>query len=208
MILIGQYDSPFVRRVGIALELYGIAFEHRPWSVFREAEKIAAYNPLLRVPTLVLDDGTVLTESTSILDYLDGRAAPAQALIGRTEPARHRALRVVSLAMGAADKAVSLFYEKRLHTEVSDIWVNRCRTQIAATLALLEAERAKQTGSWWFGDRMGHADIAVAVAWRFISEAHADLASAATYPRLADDSRRLEALPVFKTISQPFAPPA
>ena len=40
MILIGQYDSPFVRRVGIALTLYGMAFEHRPWSVFGETEKI------------------------------------------------------------------------------------------------------------------------------------------------------------------------
>ena len=54
MILIGQFDSPFVRRVGVALTLYGMAFEHRPWSVFGDAEAIAAYNPLRRVPTLVL----------------------------------------------------------------------------------------------------------------------------------------------------------
>ena len=40
MILIGQYDSPFVRRVGIALTLYGLAFEHRPWSAFGDADKI------------------------------------------------------------------------------------------------------------------------------------------------------------------------
>lgn len=208
MILIGQYDSPFVRRVGIALELYRIPFEHRPWSVFREADKIAAHNPLLRVPTLVLDDGTALVESQAILDYLDGRAPPTEALITKAEPERHRTLRIVSLAMGAADKAVSLFYELRLHREVSDVWVDRCRTQIAATLALLEAERAKRSGKFWFGDRMGHADIAVAVAWRFISEAHADLAPATSYPALAGDARRLEAMPVFKLISQPFAPPA
>src|SRR5262249_34848211 len=60
MILIGQYDSPFVRRVGIALTLYGLPFEHRPWSTFSDAEKIRPYNPLTRVPTLVLDDGAVL----------------------------------------------------------------------------------------------------------------------------------------------------
>ncbi|MEZ5776045.1 MAG: glutathione S-transferase N-terminal domain-containing protein, partial [Hyphomicrobiaceae bacterium] len=47
MILIGQYDSPFVRRVGIALGLYGMAFEHRPWSVFGDADKIRALNPLV-----------------------------------------------------------------------------------------------------------------------------------------------------------------
>ena len=48
MILIGQYDSPFVRRVAIAMRLYGMEFEHRPWSVFGDAEKIAQYNPLMR----------------------------------------------------------------------------------------------------------------------------------------------------------------
>ncbi|MET0575043.1 MAG: glutathione S-transferase N-terminal domain-containing protein, partial [Mesorhizobium sp.] len=42
MILIGQYDSPFVRRVGIALTLYGLPFEQRPWSSFGDAEKLRA----------------------------------------------------------------------------------------------------------------------------------------------------------------------
>ena len=46
MILIGQFDSPFVRRVGIALDLYGLAFEHRPWSVFGDGDKIRSFNPL------------------------------------------------------------------------------------------------------------------------------------------------------------------
>ncbi len=63
MILVGQYDSPFVRRVAIALDLLGFAFEHRPWSVFGDAEKVAAYNPMKRVPTLVLDDGETLLDS-------------------------------------------------------------------------------------------------------------------------------------------------
>ena len=71
MILIGQYNSPFVRRVAIALRLYGIAYEHRPWSTFGDAERIAPFNPLRRVPTLVLDDGEALIESGAILDYLD-----------------------------------------------------------------------------------------------------------------------------------------
>ncbi|MBN9058568.1 MAG: glutathione S-transferase N-terminal domain-containing protein, partial [Rhizobiales bacterium] len=62
MILIGQYDSPFVRRVAIAMHLYAIPFEHRPWSVFGDAKKIAPYNPLTRVPTLV-DGDFVLWES-------------------------------------------------------------------------------------------------------------------------------------------------
>ena len=63
MILIGQYDSPFVRRVGIALTLYGIPFRHEPWSGFGDTDKIAQFNPLRRVPTLVMDDGVVLADS-------------------------------------------------------------------------------------------------------------------------------------------------
>src|SRR5918911_4658081 len=100
MILIGQYDSPFVRRVGIALTLYGLAFEHKPWSTFGDADKIRPYNPLTRVPTLVLDDGDVLIESHSILDYLDGLVSAERVMFPRSEPARHQALKIASLAMG------------------------------------------------------------------------------------------------------------
>ena len=66
--LIGQYDSPFVRRVGIALRLYGIAFTHSPLSVFGDGEAVRALNPLMRVPVLVLEDGTALPDSHMMLD--------------------------------------------------------------------------------------------------------------------------------------------
>ncbi|KFC69614.1 Glutathione S-transferase domain protein [Bosea sp. LC85] len=208
MILIGQYDSPFVRRVGIALTLYELPFEHRPWSVFGDADKIRPYNPLTRVPTLVLDDGLVLVESHGILDYLDGLVAAERRLFPVTEPARHRALRVAGLAMGFAEKAVSLFYELKLHQEVSQVWAERCRAQIIATLSVLEAERSRPSGDDGFAGRIGHADIAIAVAWRFLIEAHPGIASANDYPTLAGEAARLEALPVFQAIAQPFIPPA
>ena len=78
MFLIGQYDSPFVRRVAIALRLYELSFEHRPWSTFGDADRIAPYNPLRRVPTLVLEGGDALIESTAILDYLDELVGPKE----------------------------------------------------------------------------------------------------------------------------------
>lgn len=208
MILIGQYDSPFVRRVGIALTLYGLPFTHKPWSTFGDAEKIRPYNPLVRVPTLVLDDGEALIESHCILDYLDGLVPPARAMFPRAEPARHRAIRVAALATGLADKAVSLVYEKRLHRQVSDLWVERCRTQIVAVLAALEADRAGRPGDSWFDGRIGHADIAVAVALRFLGEAHPGLVPMADFPALSAHAARLEALPAFRAIAQPFLPSA
>lgn len=208
MILIGQYDSPFVRRVGITLTLYDLPFEHRPWSSFGDAEKIRPYNPLSRVPTLVLDNGEVLIESHSILDYLDGLVPAGRRLFPAAEPARHRALKIAALATGMADKAVSLFYEKRLHPEVSAVWVDRCRMQITGVLAALETDRAGRDGTHWFGDRIGHADIAVAAGLRFLAEAHPGLVSMAGYPALTAHAARLEALAVFQTIMQPFIPPA
>lgn len=208
MILIGQYDSSFVRRVGIALRLYEIPFEHRPWSVFGDAERIRELNPLVRVPTLVLDDGTVLGDSHVILDYVDGLVPPERRLYPSDEPERHRAMRVAALATGLADKAVSLFYELRLHEQVSPSWVERCRSQVSSTLDVLEMERAARPGDYWFGGRIGHADIAVAAALRHAGESHPDLVGLDRRPALSAHAARMEALPVFREISQPFTPPA
>ena len=138
MILIGQYDSPFVRRVAVALTLYDFAFEHRPWSVWADADRLAAINPMRRVPTLVLDDGEVLIESSAILDALDEMAGPQRAMLPRSGPERRRGLKVCALATGLGDKAVSLFYEGLLHAAPSQAWIDRCRAQIGDVLTALD----------------------------------------------------------------------
>lgn len=208
MILIGQYDSPFVRRVGIALALYDIAHEHYPWSTFADGARIAAFNPLRRVPTLVLDDGTALIDSNAILDHLDEQVGPARAMFPASGPARREALRVAAFAAGLADKAVSLVYERVLHAEPSALWSERCRTQIAEVLRLLEAERAARATPYWQGDAIGHADIMLACALRFANEAHPGLIDHATIPALMAHCARCEALPAFVTVRQVFVPPA
>ncbi|MGE3306647.1 MAG: glutathione S-transferase C-terminal domain-containing protein, partial [Rhizobiaceae bacterium] len=106
------------------------------------------------------------------------------------------------------DKAVSLFYEGRLHDKVSDSWVKRCRLQIETVLGALEEDRAGRKSTWWFGDEIGHADIGVAVAMRFVNEVHVGMASTAKFPALGAHAARCEALPVFKEISQAFIAPA
>jgi glutathione S-transferase len=207
MILIGQYDSPFVRRVAVALRLYGLPFEHRPWSTFGDGDKIAPYNPLRRVPTLVLDDGEALIESMAILDYLDELVGPSKAMIAESGPERRHALKICALATGLGDKAVSLVYERVLRKEPSKIWVERCETQVGGVLEVLEKARDGVATPWWFGAAIGHADIAVACVLGFAGEAHPALFPAARYPALAAHSAACEALPVFAEIVQPLSPP-
>ena len=207
MILIGQFDSPFVRRVAIAMRFYGIDFEHKPWSTFGDADKIAPYNPLRRVPTLVLDDGEALIESAMILDHLDDVVGPDKAMIARSGETRRRHLRICALAMGLGDKGVSLLYERWLRKEKQlDLWVERCKSQISGVFDALEKERAAVKTPFWFGERIGHADIAVACVLRFTGEAHPALFDA-RYPALKAHSAACEALPPFKEIVQPLAPP-
>ncbi|MDB5464334.1 MAG: glutathione S-transferase [Phenylobacterium sp.] len=209
MILIGHYDSPFVRRVAIALRLYGMPYEHRAWSVFSQASEIAAYNPLKRVPTLVLQDGEVLIESAAILDWLDEVAGPERALIAQDGPERRQALKVCALASGLADKAVSLVYERAIHGRETPLWVERCRSQIGGVLTALEADRAGQQGPWWYGAKINHADIMVGCVLRFLGEAHPDVFDAADWPALAAHAAACEALPEFAAVVMPFfvAPP-
>lgn len=207
MFLIGQYDSPFVRRVAIALRLYGLAFEHKPWSTFGDADQIAPYNPLRRVPTLVLDDGEALIESTVILDYLDEVVGAERAMLPRSGAERRRHLRICALASGLGDKAVSLLYERVLRKEQLALWVERCQAQIGDVLEVLEAERAKVTTPYWLGTRISHADVAVACVVRFTREAHPQLFAPSRYPALSAHAERCEALAPFREIVQPLAPP-
>jgi glutathione S-transferase len=207
MFLIGQYDSPFVRRVAIALKLYGLAFEHKPWSTFGDADKIAPYNPLRRVPTLVLDSGEALIESHIILDYLDELVGDARAMIPPHGPERRRHLRIAALATGLGDKSVSLVYESVLRKEQLKLWVDRCEAQVSGALDVLEKERTEVKTPYFFGERIGHSDIAVACVLRFTSEAHPHLYNATRYPALASHASACEALPAFKEIVQPLAPP-
>lgn len=211
MILIGQFDSSFVRRVGIALRLLGIDFEHRPWSVFGDFDRVRAFNPLGRVPVLVLDESRpqdALLDTHSILDHLDGLVAAGRRLTPQEEPARRQALRVSALASQLADTVVSLFYEKVLHPDPSQTLIRRRETQILTGLKALEAERSARPGPHWFGDRLLNADIAVAASLRHAVDSHPALVDLDHWPALAAHCAALEALPVFQEISQPFIPPA
>jgi glutathione S-transferase len=204
MILIGQYDSPFVRRVAITLRRYDLLHEHRPWSVWGDADKIAAHNPLRRVPTLLLDDGTALVETFAIIDALDEMVPPERALLPRSGPVRRDGLRIAALSSGIADKAVSLLYEPMFRAAPSQSWTDRCRGQIDGALDLLQAELATRATPYWLGAALSHADVAFACALRFLREAHPALFDPTRHPALADLAARCEALPEFRAVYQPI----
>ena len=201
MKLIGQYDSPFTRRVGITLTLYGLPFEHSRWSVFGNADELGRINPLIRVPTLVLDTGEALIETVAIIDYLDGLVPPERRLLPQQQPERYRAQQVVSLASGISDLAVRLFYEQRLHDTPSLGYVERLTKQITQTLAALEQHPAS-TGA------TTQADIAITCMYRHLSECHPGIAAKGRYPMIEKHCALHEAKQVFIDISQAFIAPA
>jgi glutathione S-transferase len=204
MILIGQYDSPFVRRVAVALRTYGLDYEHRPWSVFGDADKISKFNPLRRVPTLVMPDNTVFTDSAAILGVVDGMAGPTRASLARGGGDARDLLRITALAAGAAEKGVSLVYERLLREAAFQMWVERCRLQILETLDLLEAERQLRPTRYLFDDDLSHADVMLTALWTFISQALADEFEWGRWPAIEAHAAACEALPVFAEVNQPF----
>lgn len=203
MILIGLFDSPFTRRVAIALALRGIAFEHRAWSVGADFGRIREYSPLGRVPVLVLDDGDALVESSSILDWIE-HETPGLPLLPPGGQDRREALRLIGLASGAADRGVAMVLERLFHSEAkrSQALLDRGIAQIEGALGALDAACARRDGPWLVGESMTLADITVACYATYLQDAMpADLAR---WPALAAHVARCEALDVFRAHYAPF----
>lgn len=194
MILVGQYDSPYVRRVAVSLRRLGCTYEHDRRSVFGDFDSMRRTNPLGRVPSLVLDDGSVLVDSHAILDWLDESVGPARRLLAAAGPARRRDLRLIALATGAIDKVVAGAYEGLVRPAALrwPDWLDRCRTQAAGALAALEAE------PWPDDAPLDQARITVACLLGYVRLADPGLLADGRYPGLASLARACEALPEFR----------
>jgi glutathione S-transferase len=204
--LVGMLDSPFVRRVAVALELYELSYENLPLRTIGDAAEFARYSPLKRAPTLVLADGATLVDSHMILAHLDELVPAARCLTPSDAAARLACRQVVGVAAGLADKAVSAFYEKNFHgpEQRNAQLLERNRGQLGDSLTWLEARAPER---WLLGADLCHADIMVAAAVRFASDALPDLFDIAVAPAVAAWCARLEALPVFRRTYLPFDPP-
>ena len=199
MQLIGMLDSPYVRRTAICLKLLGLPFEHRSISVFRTFDEFSAINPVVKAPTLVTDDGTVLMDSTLILQYLESLVEPSQRLVP-ADPAQHlRALRLTGLALAACEKSVQLVYERELRPSEKRHapWTDRVRTQVHAAFHALEVELA-QVPVVPTPDQIGEHGVAIAVAWRFHQLMLPEVDFSSEFPEIASFSAQAEALPAFR----------
>ncbi|WP_353741144.1 glutathione S-transferase [Pseudomonas fluorescens] len=195
MKLIGMLDSPYVRRAAISAKCLGITLEHQSVSVFRHFEQFRQINPVVKAPTLVLDDGEVLMDSTLIIDYLETLAG--NSLLPVEPGQRLRALRLIGLALAASEKSVQLYYERNLRpAEIQfEPWVQRVEGQLTAAYSALERELKKQPlktdGS------IEQDGITLAVAWSFTNLVVPDQVSAAQFPRIAAFTVYAERLEVF-----------
>jgi glutathione S-transferase len=197
MQLVGMLDSPYVRRTAISLRLLGIPFEHRSVSVFSTFETFQKINPVVKAPTLVCDDGTVLMDSTLILDYA-AALAPQRALMPANIAQRQQDLRVIGLALAACEKAVQIVYERNLRpTEKQhEPWLARVRGQLLAAYAALEVEiRNKPLAVT--GKTISQAGVTSAVVWQFTQSMLPEIVVAGSYPALRAFSEQAEQLSEF-----------
>ena len=201
MLLVGMFDSPYVRRVAVSLRYLDIPFEHGNWSVGADFERISAYSPLGRVPVLVMDDATVLVDSAAILDTVDELVGPGRSLLPTSGATRREAQRLISLAIGAAEKAREQIHERlvRPPEKYHAPWVERCREQMHGALGLLETACGRLGGDdWLVGGRYSQADITVACIFTFLCDSLEVANRTTPYPSLSAFVERCEARPEFR----------
>jgi len=190
MQLVGRLLSPFVRRVAATLQVYGMGYESLPLSTMSDGAAIKGYNPVGRVPSLILDDGEVLIDSSAILDHLD-EVAGASALIPRSGAERRQVLRGVQIALGAAEKAVAAYYEGHRRPE-GLVWAENLANLQAQAQGGFAALEAMLAGDFLCLGRLTQADITTLAGYDFVMKVMPALLEGQT-PRLAALSARLNA---------------
>lgn len=196
MLLVGMLDSPYVRRAAITGTLLGLDFEHRPVSVFRHMPEFRKINPLIKAPTLVADDGAVITDSLLIIQHFEDVAG--RSLRPADPAARTRDLSLTGIGIVAADKAVSVEYErKRPEEKRYQGWQERILDQLYTALDLLD--QAAVRGEIGAGPELRPGDIAAAIAWGFCCFVIPEFVEPGRWPALARQAAACEALEVFKT---------
>ncbi|MEM8853030.1 MAG: glutathione S-transferase family protein [Pseudomonadota bacterium] len=166
MRLIGRDLSPYTRKVAIWCAIQGRPLERSALAATdpKDAEAIKAHHPGLRVPALVLDDGTTLVDSFAICDWLDD-SAPDKRLVPATGLERRTCMQRIALAHATTEKIVGLVYETNRRPEAYHWpdWRDRLVVQITGGF---EAMEAAAPTAYYGGDTPDGADIATVCAYQ------------------------------------------
>lgn len=196
MLLVGMLDSPYVRRAAIAGTVLGLPFEHQSVSVFRHMDRFRAINPLIKAPSFVADDGTVLMESQLIIQHMEDVAG--RSLRPADVAVRLADLRATALAIVTCEKAIAIEYERKRPEAIRYApWLDRVAEQLHEALEALEQvakDRWQSLPPAWT-----HGAIGAAVAWGFIRFTIPDAVAADAFPALAAHAGRCEATDLFQT---------
>src|ERR1700674_2195309 len=203
MKLLASHTSPYARKVRIAIAEKKIEcelVEESPWAA---QTTVPIYNPLGKVPVLVLDDGTALFDSRVIVEYLD-TVSPVSRLI--PEPSRQRIVvrRWEALADGICDAAVALVLEtKRAARQQNKEWIERQRAKVDRGLKELATELGDK--AWCNGEAYSLADIATGCALAYLDLRHAAIDWRGMYPNLVKLAEKLAKRPSFADTAPPAA---
>ncbi|MBL8588813.1 MAG: glutathione S-transferase [Methylobacteriaceae bacterium] len=196
MHLVGMMDSPYVRRVAVSMRLLGLAHRHDQVSVFRHMDRFRAVNPVIKAPTLVLDDGTVLMDSTLILELVEAQTAP-RSLMPSNFADKARALSLIGFALAGCEKAIQIEYERKRPEDIRYApWLERVQAQADAAFAHLDRACAAAP-DWLVGETLTQADVTLACVWAYAQLVTPDAVPATRYPRIAAHAARCETLPAF-----------
>jgi glutathione S-transferase len=174
MILRNSPASPFGRKVAIAAAVLGLSGSIRieAADAVDPADTLRKQNPVGKIPTLLLDDGTALFDSRVILEYLD-HLAGGDRILPRAPDARFAALRLQSLADGVTDAALLVIYEARFRPAEHRVqsWVDHQNGKMARGLAALEASPPAPGKTPTVGDialacALGYQDLRFEGRWR------------------------------------------
>ncbi len=196
--------SPYARKVRIMLTEKHIECEIEVVpSLAAPDSPVPAYNPLGKVPTLVLDDGSSLYDSVVIVDYLDHKT-PVARLIPQDNNHRATVRRWEALADGVCDAAIAVVMEKRRVPEKQDETVIE-RQMLKVERGLRAMSEDMGDSKWAAGDKFTLADIATGVALGYLDLRMPQLGWRESYPNLAALYEHLMARPSFKDTAPPAA---
>ncbi len=159
MKLLASPLSPYTRKVRIVLAEKRIDCELEVLDVAPAENPVNRYNPLGKIPTLVLDDGTALYDSRVIVEFLDN-VSPFSRLIPDDRRDRVQVRRWEALADGVLDAGLLVRYESlRDKSEQSKAWSDKQLARMQRGMAQMASDLNGR--NWCHGDRYSLADIAL-----------------------------------------------